>query len=78
MLLLKPPIQGRDGEYKREEAERRWSTEALCIWLVTDAGAAVDSLDAPAALHRLFLQERRRCTQESLTKLPEPPALLSL
>lgn len=65
VLLLKLPIQGRDGEDKREEAEGRWSTEALCVWLVTDAGAAADSPDAPAAPQRLFLQGRRRCTQES-------------
>lgn len=72
VLLLKPPIQGRDGGDKREEAGGRWSTEAFCVWLVTDAGAAADSPDAPAAPYRPFLQGRRRCTQET------PPALLSL
>lgn len=32
VLLLKPPIQGTDGQDKREEAEGRWSTEGLCVW----------------------------------------------
>lgn len=75
VLLLKPPIQGRAGEDKREEAEGRWSTEALCVWPATDAGAAADSPDALAAPNRPFLQGRRRCSQESPQS---PPALLSL
>lgn len=61
VLLLKLPIQGRDGEDKREEAEGRWSTEGLCVWPGADAGAAVDPLDAP---HGPFLWGRRRCPQE--------------
>lgn len=59
VLLLKPPIQGRDGEDKREEVEGRWSTEALCVRPATDAGAAADS---PAAPRCPFLRGRRRWT----------------
>lgn len=69
MLLLKPAIQERDEEDKREEAEGRCSTEAFCL-AGADAGAAADSPDAPAAPRRPFLRGQRRCRQE----LSSPPS----
>lgn len=65
VLLLKPPIQGTDGQHKREEAEGRGSTEGSVCGR-TDAGAAVDPPRCP------FLRRMRSGVP------PESPTLLSL
>lgn len=63
MLLLKLPIEEGDEKDKREEVEGRRSTEAFCL-AGADAGAAVDSPGAPAALCHPFLRGWNRCRQE--------------